>query len=252
MSEESRSIVSLNELPDDPQGMPPPYWRSGRAIFHIQASVSEIADKLLPDLVSAKEAWQAVQDDVDPEADLEGDESPYPEELHILVDVESEIARLGDLAIFMAAIQAEDAINRFAVYNIHKDAAEAIEKLNPPDKLILVSNLAGATPVKGTAAFEAIRKLTKWRNAAAHGHPVDRPPDNQRKRHLINPKEFPSVPVMISELQAHLGDYFRVKEYLRSISINRYTSAQSANDEEIASSLEVISTYRFENVNGRA
>ncbi len=216
MSEQSTSIVSLDELPDDPLGMPPPYWRSGGGIFHVQASVSEIADKLLPNLVSANEAWQAVQDDVDPEADIEGDESPYPEELDVLTDVESEITRLSDLAIFMAAIEAEDAINEFAVFNIHKDAAEAIEKLSPPDKLILVSALVGATPVKGTAAFEAIRKLTTWRNAAAHGHYVDRPTSGLRKNHLINPEEFPSVPVMISELQSRLGDYFRVKDICRA------------------------------------
>jgi hypothetical protein len=106
--------------------------------------------------------------------------------------------------------------------------------------------------VKGTAAFEAIRKLTTWRNAAAHGHCVDRPTSGLRKNHLINPEEFPSVPVVISELQARLGDYFRVKRYLQSISINNYTSARSVHDEVIADFLEVISTYRFENVNGQA
>lgn len=251
-SENSESVVSLDQLPDDPLSMPPPYWRGGQGTFHIQLSVNEIAHKLLPDLVSASEAWMAVEDDVDPEADTEGDESPFPEELDILMDVESEIIRLSDLAIFMAAIEAEDAINAFAVFNIHKDAAEAIEKLSPPDKLILVAALAGAAPVKGTVAFEAIRQLTSWRNAAAHGHCVDRPTSSLRKNHLIHPKELPTVPVKLSELQARMSDYFRVKEYLRSISINSYTSARSGNDEEMADSLAVIGKYRFDHFGGRA
>ena len=68
----------------------------------------------------------------------------YSEETDALADVESEIIRLSDLAIFMAAIEAEDAINQFAVFNVHKDAAEAIERLSPPDKLVLVTALAGA------------------------------------------------------------------------------------------------------------
>ena len=252
VSEDSESVVSLDGLPDDPLRMPPPYWRSGGGVFHIQVSVSEIADKLLPDLVSANEAWKAVELDFDPGADMEDDESPFPEELDALGDVESEIIRLSDLAIFMASIEAEDAINRFAVFNIHKDAAEAIEKLSPPDKLILVTALAGATPVKGTVAFEAIKRLTSWRNAAAHGHCVDRPTTSLRKNHLISPKEYPSVPMKLSELQARLKDYFRLKDYLRNVSINDYTSARNVNDEEIANSLTLISRYEFDNISGHA
>lgn len=47
----------------------------------------------------------------------------YLEETEAMADVESKITRLSDLAIFMAAIEAEDAINQFAVFNVHKDAA---------------------------------------------------------------------------------------------------------------------------------
>ena len=250
MSENSEPLVSLDGLPDDPLRMPPPYWRSGGGIFHIQLSVSQIANKLLPDLGPANEAFQAATAFIDPEDDMEA----YSEETDALADVESEIIRLSDLAIFMAAIEAEDAINQFAVFNVHKDAAEAIERLSPPDKLVLVTALVGATPVKGAAPFEAIKKLYNWRNAAAHGHCVDRPTGSLRKNHLIHPSvlELPSVPLRIGELQVRLGDYFRVKEYLRSISINSYTSSRSGNDKEIAHSLAVISSYRFDNVTGQA
>ena len=58
---------------------------------------------------------------------------------------------------------------------------------------------------------------------------------------MIYPREFPSVPLKLRELQVRLEDYFRVKEYLRSISVNSYTSGLSADDEEIADTLAVIS-----------
>ena len=138
MPEDSEPLVSLNVLPDDPLRMPPPYWRSGGGIFHIQLSASQIANNLLPDLGPANEAFQAATALIDPGDDIED----YLEETEALADVESKITRLSDLAIFMAAIEAEDAINQFAVFNVHKDAAEAIEKLSPPDKLVLVSVFA--------------------------------------------------------------------------------------------------------------
>lgn len=251
-SENSEPVVTLDQLPDDPLSMPPPYWRDGGGMFHMQVSINQIAYELLPDLISATEVWMAVEDDVDPEADTEGDESPFREELDALMDVESEIIRLSDLVIFMAAIEAESAINKFAVFNVHKDAAEAIETLSPPDKLVLVSALVNAAPVKGTAAFEAIRKLTSWRNAAAHGHCVDRPTTSLRKNHLISPKELPLVPAKLSELQDRLRDYFRVKEYLRGISVNRYAAGRLVNDDEIADALAVIGEYKFDRFGERA
>lgn len=243
MSENPESVVRIDGLADDPLRMPAPYWRSGGGISHLEASLSEIAIKLLPEVVSLTEALDTIEANLDPNADVDA-----PDELLYLGDAESDIIRLSDLAIFMAAIEAEDAINRFAVFNIHKDAAEAIEKLSPPDKLILVSALVGAPPVKGTVPFEAIRKLTRWRNAAAHGHCTDRPTRSLRSNHLIHPRGDPSMPVKISELQAHVGDYFRVKDYLRSISLNNYTSEQTSEDRLVAAFVAKISSYRFDHI----
>ena len=73
----------------------------------------------------------------------------------------------------------------------HKDAAEAIEKLSPPDKLVLLTALVGATPVKGDRAVRELSgDYTTWRNAAAHGHCVDRPTSSLRKNHLIRSKRI--------------------------------------------------------------
>jgi hypothetical protein len=245
---ENPKWASLGGLPDDPLRMPPPYWRSGEGVLHLQASVSEIADKLLPDLILFTEALDTAVDGLDPEV-VENDP---PDEVAFIFEsilyVESDIIRVSDLAIFMAAIAAEDGINQFAVFNIHKDAAEAIEKLSPPDKLILVSALMGAAPVKGTAPFEAIRNLTSWRNAAAHGHCVDRPTRSLRSNHLILPEDVPDMPAQLNEFQARLGDYFCVKDYLRSISVNNYTSERSSEDHSLAGFLAKINSYRFDDI----
>jgi hypothetical protein len=252
MPEEAERFVSLDQLPDDPLSMPPPYWRGGVGIFIIERNMAEIAENLLPELVAANEAWNAVSDKVDLEADVNGEESPFPEELDILMDTESEISNLASLTSFMAAIGAEEAINQFAVFNLHKDSAEAIEKLGPPDKLILVAAMVGAAPVKGTAAYQSIRQLTAFRNAAAHGRCVDRPTTSLRKNHLIHPAELPALPTTISELDDRLNDYFLVKEYLRRISKNPYTSGPLTNDRNIADSLAIMNRYRFVSIRGQA
>ena len=44
-------IRSIDELPEDPLAMPPPYWRGGGAIFHVLDSLrglSNLLRELLP------------------------------------------------------------------------------------------------------------------------------------------------------------------------------------------------------------
>ena len=243
--EDAERFVSLDQLPDDPLTMPPPYWRGAGAIFHLQRGVAEISKELLPELVSAWKAWTTVVNDVGINA-ITDDKEHLPEQAHALMYIESKIKHTADLAIFMAAIEAEDAINWFAVFNLHKDSVETIEKLSPPEKLILVTALVGAVPVKGKAVFESITRLTSRRNRAAHGHPVDRPSGSLRRSHLIDPEQLPTVPEKIEELKAYLRDYFRVREYLRGISKNSYTSEPLGNDQQIANSLTIINGYRFD------
>jgi hypothetical protein len=235
MSEETERFVSVDQLPDDPLSMPPPYWQSGVGIRIIERSVTEIAEKLLPRLVAAHEAWKAISDNAD------GGESRLPEELYTLRATEDTISHLADITIFMAAIGAEEAINQFAVFNLHRDSAEVLEKLGPPEKLILAAAIVGAAPVKGTAPYESIERLTAYRNAAAHGHCVDRLTTS-----------LPAFPAKISELKNRLNDYLRVKAYLQEIGKNPYTSLPLVNDDDIADSLAVINRYKFENIRGQA
>lgn len=240
-------FVSLDQLPDDPMKMPPPYWRVSGTTFELFDCVESIASRLLPDLVATQRAWSLVENRNRGSID-ENEPETFPPELEQFMEVESRIIHKASLAVFLAAIQAEDAINEFAVYNVPKDAAEAIEKLSPADKLVLVAALVKAPPVKGTAPFEAIRRLSSRRNALAHGHCVDRPTDNLRKNHLISPRELPSVPAQLIEMVQGLRDYFRITGYLRSISVNSYTGAVSLDEEDMTRTIEHIQRYRFDDL----
>ncbi|MGI8910168.1 MAG: hypothetical protein ACR2JR_06385 [Rubrobacteraceae bacterium] len=68
------------------------------------------------------------------------------------------------MVILMSAIEAEDEINRFCVYNLHKDVAESIEKLSPSDKLLVAAGAVGEEVGKGHAVYGVIKALTQWRN----------------------------------------------------------------------------------------
>lgn len=46
-----KRIVTLDQLPDEPSTMPPPYWRGSGAIFHVIDSLDSLAnllDELIP------------------------------------------------------------------------------------------------------------------------------------------------------------------------------------------------------------
>src|SRR4029434_7338686 len=47
---EQERPFTLDQLPDDPLKMPPPYWRGCGAIFHIEDALAQI-DYLLHDLI---------------------------------------------------------------------------------------------------------------------------------------------------------------------------------------------------------
>ena len=150
-----------------------------------------------------------------------------------------------DIACLMSAIEAEDQINRFCVFNLHRDIAESIEKLSPPDKLLIASAAIGKPSVKGNSVFEAARRLAGWRNAFAHGHCVDRPTQSLRHNHLIPPDEYPGVPSSLTEMRELVGAYIRISDYLSAISTNPYTAGKYEGVEYIRELLTRVSKYRF-------
>jgi len=244
---ESSRPLSLDQIPEDPLAIPPPYWRSTGAIFQIQDALEDITT-LLYDIISVNNETNIELEDYYEKFPYEEDH-PELEKFGDIVDdlimLEHKIKIKAELVIFMSAIQSEDKINKFCVYNLHKDIAESIEKLSPPEKLLIASASVGVKDIKGKAVFDSISKLSSWRNAYAHGHCVDRPVKSLRHNHLIPPTEYPNVPNSIINMKEMVERFINVDEYLREISLNSYTSGISGEVEDIKDLLGEISRYHF-------
>ena len=103
----------------------------------------------------------------------------------------------------------------------------------------------GKEIAKGHAVYGDIKNLTKWRNAFAHGHCVDRPTRSLRHNHLISPDRYPGMISHLSDLQRHVSSFVRVSEYLASISQNTYGAGGSYEVNRIKEVLAEIARYRF-------
>ncbi len=246
-------VTTLEQLPDDPLAMPPPYWRSSGAVFHILdalESLVSLLEELLPihertELKLGEYYQNNPNEDDDP--DLEG----FGEICDELWSLEHEIQLKVEVAILMSAVALEDRLNMFCVFNLHKDIAESVEKLSPTEKLLIATAVAERPSIKGNVVYEGVKKLTQWRNAFAHGHCVDQPVKSLRHNHLISPSTYPSVPDSLASLKELVGGYLRLADYLKSISVNPYTAGGSIETEEIRNHLAEISRYTF-NVSGNS
>lgn len=253
MDEDQKRITSVDQLPEDPLKMPPPYWRSSGAIFHFRDSLQELL-ALLKELIPIHANTEARLDDYfrrhsviteeTEEADVE-----FANIAENLWDIEHKVKLKAELACLMSAIQAEDDLNEFCVFNIHKDIAESIEKLSPTEKLLIASAAVGKVGVKSTVVYEAIKKLVSWRNAFAHGHCVDRPTKSLRHNHLIPPEEYPGVPSSLRDTIDLVSAFILVSDHLREISINPYTKGKSGDVEEIREFMTELCKYTCEGNN---
>ncbi len=225
--------------------MPPPYWRSSGIIFQLTSSLEDLCNLLKSLLAVHPEIGGLMSDYFDRNPDPDDDNAEFSEICEPLWELESKMKLKCELAVLMAAIEAEDLLNQIIVYNIHKDISEIIEKLSPPEKLLIVSaNLTGES-IKDCHPYQAIRSLSTWRNSYAHGHCTDRPTKSLRHNHLIAPEEYPSVPKRIEQMIHMLTGYLEISKYLRSISHNSYTKGGSVHDSEIKTYLEKIQRYHF-------
>lgn len=243
---------TVANLPDNPLNMPPPYWRSGGTIFHITDSL----DNLCMLLKSLREVLPKVNKKLDgyfkSHLDFVEDDEEFSDICDPLWELEHKIQLKCELAVFMAAIEAEDKLNQIAVFNLHKDIVESIERLRPPEKLLVISSSLTGDSIKDSNTYESLKRLVKWRNAFAHGHCTDRPTKSLRHNHLIEPDNFPTVPKDIEHMLTQLEGYLMVVNYLSSISKNEYTSGTSAHDDEIKGYLKEVKknifTYDFHGV----
>lgn len=240
-----RKYETVTDLPNDPLDMPPPYWRTSGAVFQIVAALEELCTSLetLRKVLPRINHLLAEYFERNPEP-IE-DHEEFGDITEPLWEVESKIKSKCELAVFMVAIEAEDLVNRIGVFNLHKDVAQSIEKLNPPEKLLIVAVTLTGTSIKDSKPYEALKKLTSWRNAYAHGHCTDRPTKSLRHNHLISPTHYPTVPKQIEHMLMQLEGYLTVSEYLRSISKNEYTAGSSAHDSDIQDLLEQVRKYKF-------
>jgi hypothetical protein len=236
----------VGALPDDPLTMPPPYWRSGGAIFHVLRALRHLVEHLA-ELVPLNEATdERLVEYLGRDPEPPEDDPEFGEICDELWELEHEIKLEADTAVFMSAIAAEDALNRFCVYNLHRDIAEPLEKLSPPEKLQVASAIVGHPGVKGQHPFAAVQHLTSWRNAFAHGHCVDRPTKSLRHNHLISPAAYPGVPDSVASCVKLVRGYLVLSRYLTSISKNPYTGGSSEEEREIEEQLLVVEQYKFE------
>jgi len=241
-------FTTVDQLPEDPLQMPPPYWRSSGVIFQITSTLEDLCNLLtalleihprIENLLSEYFAKNPKPPENDEEFEEFGDISEP------LWELESKIKLKCELAVFMASIESEDLINRISVYNLHKDISESIERLSLPEKfLVVTTSLTGSTG-KSTRPYEAIKKLTTWRNTYAHGHCTDRPTKSLRHNHLISPNEYPSVPKEVQNMVSLLDGYLVLSRHLRSISRNDYTKGESTHDSEIEEYLSEVRRYKF-------
>ncbi len=254
MGLEDERIVRVDQVPEDPLAMPPPYWRSSGATFCLLDAVEEIP-MLLTELVPVlQDTEMALADHYekypDQEQERTDEEIEEIEEFSDIVDdlweLEHRIKTKADVAMLMSAIEAEDLLNRFCVYNIRKDAAQSIERLRLPDKLLVAAGMVGQDIGRGHSAYGDLTELTSWRNAFAHGHCVDRPTKTLRHNHLIPPDQYPGVISQLIGLRSKVSCFARVSAYLSSISKNPYTEGRSVEVERLQDFLAEIRRYKFE------
>jgi hypothetical protein len=123
--------VTSDQIPDNPLDMPPPYWRSGGAIFHILDALKDLP-RLLSELIPVHERTELRLDEYyekhpdEPSNDDDAALEEFGEICDELWELEHRIKLKAQIAILMSAIQAEDDINRFCVFNLHKDIAESV------------------------------------------------------------------------------------------------------------------------------
>jgi len=172
----------------------------------------------------------------------------YADYVHLVFSLGSH----ADLAMLMAAITIESLVNKFCVYNLHHEIAEALEKLTPPEKLVVSSAILGFTGTKSFAPHEASKKLNAWRNSYAHGHCVMTNRRGLLKNHLRNSpvgsleREAPQITVTMIDM---IRSFLRIIDFLGDITQNKYVLADEQEDIKLITELLAqISAYHFTNM----
>lgn len=233
--------------------MPPPYWQDSesidqliRALQVFESTLSALSDEIrrtepLCDQYENERATAATT--YDPNGILFNE--IYADYVYLVFSLGSH----ADLAILMAAITIESLLNKFCVYNLHHEIAEALEKLSPPEKLVVSSAILGFTGTKSLAPHEACKKLQTWRNSYAHGHCVRTNRRGVLKNHLRSSpvgaleREAPQITAAMIDM---IRGFLRIINFLGDISKNDYVLADEQEDIKLITELLAqISAYHF-------
>lgn len=246
-----KKLNKMNEIPDDPLLMPPPYWRGSSAIWHINDGLCELVEKLdaLENVCEVQEEQltlfyaenpQVVEDE---ESLVQSNEfwSIVSDSLKLSEKIKLRIER----TIVMAAIDVEENINMVCVYNLRREMTEIIEKLSPIEKFVILGSILTNSNVKGTSEYGELQKLMKYRNTFAHGHNTDRPVKSLHHNHLIHPEQYSSLPEELERLKEYMHGYFRINQFVRSMSKNDYASGNSGDEDDLKPILDKIASYTF-------
>jgi len=257
IGDEPISLPSDTGLPDD---FFSPFWRDNGAASIISKSLHEIKGiltKMIDEGFIVQKKLQRFYDkypsfkelqafyvkypyDIDGfllsregEAEYEEYMGEYEEFWEITSDfaqLEHDLACCANTAILMAAIDVEACVNRFCYYNLGEVTTEAIEWLPPTGKLAVIHKVLGLGDFKGTSQYQAVKALTDWRNAFAHGKCPGMPIRSLKDNHLKEPKNVPSSRDRVNEVIILLKHYIVVCSHLNEISTHPYTKGDYGSD----------------------
>lgn len=145
----------------------------------------------------------------------------------------SDIKSMIDSSILMACITLESNINCFCYYSLGEECTEAVEKLSMVEKMTVCHSFLmkeNDKKFKTTPCYEAIYKLTQWRNKYAHGKFIESKSNDIKKNNLKEPEKIQST-------YEHLQDFLKYIEYYKNTL--KYMCEKDTNDVMGFSNLDV-------------
>lgn len=230
----------------------PYYWSGSHAIHHLLDALQEL-ENLLRQLISihAVHADMALRmknrrksRDKDETVD-----SSFEGIIDELWALEEKIRLKAELACLMSAIQTEDNLNAFIVFNREDGSKDNFRKKSLLKKRELASKVVGGNLLveKEGLIFQAFKRLSEWRNAFAHGHCTGRPAtESLRDNHQTRPKEYINVPMELKNTIDSVSDFLLIDDYLRSISKHQFIARVSNEVEKIRYKLTEIKRFTVE------
>jgi hypothetical protein len=247
MTHKLESALPENQSSDDPIEY---YWRKSRAINHLSDAVQEL-ESLLHQLIPIRTLHADLElrgknreknHDLDKTAD--GEFGAITDEFWAL---EEKICLKTDMICLMSAIQTEDNLNAFIVFNCNEVSGSKLDQMGKKDKIKQVLKVGGDDPKKNTVINSYFTILKEWRDAFAHGHrTTDLSIKSVRDNHQRRPDEYINVPMELRKAIDLANAFLSIDDYLRSISEHQFTRRCCKDTVTIGYNLEKIKRFIVE------